>query len=48
MDKARKKCINLEQWSSEEIFTMLGSINSNDENEVDHMMDDSDIEFVSA
>ena len=47
MNKTRKKYINAEQLSSEEIFAVLDSIDSDDEDEVDDLINDSDTEFVS-
>ena len=47
MNKARKKYINAAQLSNEEIFAVLDSIDSDDKDEVNNLINDSDTEFVS-
>ena len=46
MDNARKKYINMERLSSGDIFSLLDSIESDDEGDIENIMNDSDTEFV--
>ena len=46
MDNARKKYINMERLSSVDIFSLLDSIESDDEGDIENIMNDSDTEFV--
>ena len=47
MDNARKKYINIEKLSSGDIFALLDSIQSDDEGDIENIMNDSDTEFVA-
>ena len=47
MDNARKKYVNIERLSSGDIFALLNSIESDDEGNIENIMNDSDIEFVA-
>ena len=46
MDNARKKYINMERLSSGDIFSLLDSIESDDEGDIENVMNDSGTEFV--
>ena len=46
MDNARKKYVNIERLSSGGIFALLDSIESNDEGDIENIINDSDTEFV--
>ena len=46
MDNARKKYINMERLSSGDIFSLLDSIESDDEGDIENIMNDSGTEFV--
>ena len=46
MDNARKKYVNNERLSSGDIFALLDSIESDDEGDIENIMNDSDTEFV--
>ena len=45
MDNARKKYINIERLSSGDIFPLLDSIESDNEGDIENIMNDSDTEF---
>ena len=47
MDNARKKYVNIERLSSGDIFALLDSIESDDEGDIENIMNDSDIEFLA-
>ena len=47
MDNARKKYANIERLSSGDIFALLDSIESDDEGDIENIMNDSDTEFVA-
>ena len=47
MDNARKKYVNIERLSSGDIFALLDSIESDDEGDIENIMNDSDTEFVA-
>ena len=47
LDKTRTKYKNVEQLSKGEILAMLDSIDSDDEDKMDKLMNDSDTAFVS-
>ena len=47
MDNARKKYVNIERLSSGDIFVLLDSIESDDEGDIENIMNDSDTEFVA-
>ena len=44
----RKKYINLERLNSDEIVALLDSVGSDDEQELDDLMNDSDTEFIAG
>ena len=46
MGNARKKYVNIEKLSSRDIFELLDSIKSDDEGDLENIMNDSDAEFV--
>ena len=45
MDNARKKYVSIETLYSGNIFTLLDSIESDDERDIENIMNDSDTEF---
>ena len=47
MDNARKKYVNIERLSSGDIFALLDSIESDDEGDIENIMNDSDTEIVA-
>ena len=47
MDNARKKYVNIERLSSGDIFALLDSTESDDEGDIENIMNDSDAEFVA-
>ena len=47
MDNARKKYVNIERLSSGDIFALLDSNESDDEGDIENIMNDSDIEFLA-
>ena len=47
MDNARKKYVNIERLSSGEIFALLDSTESDDEGDIENIMNDSDTKFVT-
>ena len=47
MDNARKKYVNIERLSSGDIFTLLDTIETDDEGDTGNKMNDSDAEFVA-
>ena len=47
MDNARKKYVNIERLSSGDIFTLLDSIETDDEGDTGNKMNDFDAEFVA-
>ena len=47
MDNARKKYVNIERLSSGEIFALLDSIDRDDEEDIEDIMNDSYTEFVA-
>ena len=47
MDNARKKYVNIERLSSGDIFALLDSVESDDEGDIENIMNDSDTEFVT-
>ena len=46
MGNARKKYVNIERLSSGDIFELLDSIESDDEGDLENIINDSDTEFV--
>ena len=46
MDKARKKYKNVEQLSNGKIFAVLGSVDSDDMDEVDNLINNPAIIFL--
>ena len=46
MDNARKKHVNIERLSSGDIFALLDSTESDDEGDIENIMNDSDAEIV--
>ena len=46
-DNARKKYVNIERLSSDDIFVLLDSIESDDEGDIGNIMNDPDTEFVA-
>ena len=48
MDNARKKYINIKRLSSGDIFVLLYSIESDDEGDIENIMNNSDTEFVAG
>ena len=47
IDNARNKYVNIERLSRGEVFALLDSIQSNDEEDIELIMNDSDTEFVA-
>ena len=47
MDNARKKYGNIEMWSNGDIFAMLDTIESDDEEYIENTIIDSDTVFVA-
>ena len=47
MDNARKKYVNIERLSSGDIFALRDLIESNDEGDIENIMNDSDTEFIA-
>ena len=47
MDNARKKYVNIERLSSGDIFALFDSIESDDEGDIENIMNGSDKEFVA-
>ena len=47
MDNARKKYVNIERLSSGDIFALRDLIESNDEGDIENIMNDSDTEFTA-
>ena len=47
MDNARKKYVNIERLSSGDIFALLDSIESDDEGDIENIMNDSHTKFVA-
>ena len=47
MDNARKKYANIERLSSGDIFALLDSTKSDNEGDIENIMNDSDTEFVA-
>ena len=47
MDNARKKYVNNERLPSCDIFALLDSIESDDEGDIENIMNDFDTEFVA-
>ena len=47
MDNARKKYVNIETLSSGDIFALLDSIESDDEGDIENIMNNYDTEFVA-
>ena len=47
MDNARKKYVNNERLSSDDIFALLDSIESDDKGDIENIMNDFDTEFVA-
>ena len=47
MDNARKKYFNIEKLSSGDIFALLDSIESDDEGDIENIMNDAHTEFVA-
>ena len=47
MNNAKKKYVNIERLSSGDIFALLGSIENDDEGDIENIMNDSDTEFVA-
>ena len=47
MDNARKKYVHIESLSSVDIFALLDSIESDDEGDIENIMNDSDAEIVA-
>ena len=48
MDNARKKYVNIESLSSGDIFALLDSIESDDEGDIENIMNASDVEIVAG
>ena len=48
MDNARKKYVNIESLSSGDIFALLDSIESDDEGDIENIMNASDAEIVAG
>ena len=48
IDNARKKYVNIERFSSSNIFALLDSVESDDEEDTENIMNESDTEFVAA
>ena len=47
MDNGRKKYVNIERISSGDIFALLDSTESDDEGDIENIMNDSDTESVA-
>ena len=47
MDNARKKYVNIERLSSGDIFALLDSTESDDEGDIENIMNDSDAEIAA-
>ena len=47
MDNAKKKYVNIETLSSGDIFALLNSIESDDEGDIENIMNNYDTEFVA-
>ena len=47
MDNEKNKYVNIERLSSGDIFTQLDSIESDDEEDIENIISDSDTEFVA-
>ena len=47
MDNAKNKYVNVERLSSGDIFVLLDSIESDDEEDIENIMNDSNTEFVA-
>lgn len=47
MDNGRKKFVNVKKLSSGDIYANLDSIESDEEEEIENLMNDSDTEFVT-
>ena len=47
MDNARKKYVSMERLSSGDIFALIDSIKSDDEGDIENIMNDSDTDFVA-
>ena len=47
MDNARKKYANIERLSSGDAFALLDSVESDDEVDIENIINDSDTEFVA-
>ena len=45
MDNARKKYVNIERLSSGDVLALLYSIESDDEGDIENIMNDSDTKF---
>ena len=48
MDNARKKYVNIKRLSSGDIFTLLDSIENDDERDIENIMNNSNIVFVAV
>ena len=46
MDNARKKYVNIERLSNGDIFALFDSIESNDDGDIENILNNSDTEFV--
>ena len=47
MDNARKKYANIERLSGGDAFALLDSVESDDEVDIENIINDSDTEFVA-
>ena len=47
MDNARKRYFNIESLSSGDIFALLDSTESDDQGDIENIVNDSDTEFVA-
>ena len=47
MNNSRKECVKIERLSSGDIFASLDSIESDDEGDIENLMNDSDTEFAA-
>ena len=47
MDNAKKNYVNMERLSSGDIFVLLDSIESDDEEDIENIMNDSNTDFCS-
>ena len=46
--KGRKKCFNIDgNISSEQIYALLDNVNSDNEEEIDNLINDSDTKFIA-